>query len=137
MFAGRELDLVFIAVLAVITVIVVSVLYSGKKSTAKLEQILLRIPETDKCRLRASSFYEYGPNANFLIGTSYIYNVVPNTERMEVQLLYFQPIKKEFVLDAVHMSTEDFQKKNLQVGSCVTTLHNRAGEVAFKIKEIL
>ncbi len=76
MFAGRELDLVFISVLAVITVIVVSVLYSGKKSTAKLEQILRCIPET-------------------------------------------------------------FQKKNLQVGSCVTTLHNRAGEVAFKIKEIL
>ena len=137
MFAGREPDLVFIAVLAVITIIVVSILYSGKKNTAKLEQILFRIPETDKCRLRESSFYEYGPNANFLTGTSYIYNVVPNTERMEVQLLYFQPIKREFVLDTVHMSREDFQKKNLQVGSCVMTLHNRAGEVSFKIKEIL
>lgn len=137
MFEGRELDIVFIAVLAVITVIVVSILYSGKKNTAKLEQILLGISETDKCRLRESPFYEYGPNANFLIGTSCIYNVVTNTERMEVQLLYFQPIKKEFALDTVHMSKEDFQKKNLQVGSCVATLHNRAGEVAFKIKEIL
>ena len=137
MFAGRELDIVFISVLAVITVIVVWVLYAEKKSTTKLEQILRCIPETDQCRIRESQFYEYKPNANFLIGTSYIYNVIPNADGMEVQLLYFHPRYRTFALDTVHMSKEDFQKKNLQVGSCVETLHNRASEVAFKIKEIL
>ena len=137
MFAGREPDLVFISVLALITVIVVRVLYVENKSTTKLEQILRCIPETEQCRIRDSQFYEYKPNANFLIGTSYMYNVVPNGDRMDVQLLYFHPRYSRFVLDTVHMSREDFQKKNLQVGSCVTTLHNRAGEVSFKIKEIL
>ena len=50
MFAGRELDLVFISVLALITVIVVRVLYVENKSTTKLEQILRCIPETEQSR---------------------------------------------------------------------------------------
>ena len=88
-----------------------------------------------------SQYHNYESNNNFIVGTSYIYNVIDEKERVKIMLLYHKtPCNKydtDFNIDEVYMSKEEFAAKKIKAGICVKTLHNTAPEVKFKIKEIL
>ena len=113
----------------------------GKRRRKKIEKILSQISDSNMQLLSNTNYEIYKHNSNFLVGTSYIYNISHEEKRVQLFLIYRRPSDRKndigYDLDTVYMSKEKFDEKKLQTGMCVKTLHNRALEVAFKIKEIL
>ena len=121
--------------------IVVIVINENKKIIKKIENIKSMVAKEKMELLENTKFYKYESNNNFLVGTSYIYDIVEEETRVEIMLLYKKiPNNKsgsDYDLDSVYMSKDDFSGENLKVGMCVKTIHNTAPQVWFKVKEIL
>lgn len=121
--------------------IVVIAVFASKKEKKKIEKIKSQVSKENMEVLSNSKYYNYEPNNNFIIGTSYIYDIVEEEKRVKIMLLYpVIPRNKndiDYNIDSVYMSKEECENKKLKVGMCVKTLHNTAIEVRFKIKEIL
>ena len=83
----------------------------------------------------------YESNQNFLVGVSYIYDVVYEEQRVKLCLLYKRPSDRKnaigYDIDTIYMSKKELEERALQTGMCVKTLHNRAMEVGYKVKGIL
>ncbi len=121
--------------------IVVILVIENKKTIKKIENIKSMVAKEKMELLENTKFYNYESNNNFLVGTSYIYDIVEEETRVEIMLLYkIIPNNKsgiDYDLDSVYMSKDDFREKKLKVGMCVKTLHNTAPQVWLKVKEIL
>lgn len=121
--------------------ITIIILIENKRYKNRIEKIKSEIPENSMEKLKNSQYHNYESNNNFIVGTSYIYNVIDEKERIKIMLLYHKtPCNKydtDFNIDEVYMSKEEFAAKKIKAGICVKTLHNTAPEVRFKIKEIL
>ena len=121
--------------------ITIIILIENKRYKNRIEKIKSEIPENSMEKLKNSQYHNYESNNNFIVGTSYIYNVIDEKERVKIMLLYHKtPCNKydtDFNIDEVYMSKEEFAAKKIKAGICVKTLHNTAPEVRFKIKEIL
>lgn len=134
-WTGIILGICFCGLLAIIIVI------ENNRYKNRIEKIKSEIPENSMEKLKNSQYHNYESNNNFIVGTSYIYNVIDEKERVKIMLLYHKtPCNKydtDFNIDEVYMSKEEFAAKKIKAGICVKTLHNTAPEVKFKIKEIL
>ena len=134
-WTGIILGICFCGLLTIIIVI------ENKRYKNRIEKIKSEIPENSMEKLKNSQYHNYESNNNFIVGTSYIYNVIDEKERVKIMLLYHKtPCNKydtDFNIDEVYMSKEEFAAKKIKAGICVKTLHNTAPEVKFKIKEIL
>lgn len=129
-----------VAILSVVVCIVVLSIIS-KVEKKQIEKIKRKMSKEDIEKIGNPEFQIYEENNNFLIGTSYIYEIKEDTNRYEIKLIFgydsfFKPIK-EFVTYTVYMDKETFKEKNLQVGQIVKTLHNRSGYELYGIKQIL
>ena len=134
-WTGIILGICFCGLLAIIIVI------ENNRYKNRIEKIKSEIPKNNMEKLKNSQYHNYESNNNFIVGTSYIYNVIDEKERVKIMLLYHKtPCNKydtDFNIDEVYMSKEEFTTKKIKAGICVKTLHNTAPEVKFKIKEIL
>ena len=134
-WTGIILGICFCGLITIIIVI------ENKRYKNRIEKIKSEIPENSMEKLKNSQYHNYESNNNFIVGTSYIYNVIDEKERVKIMLLYHKtPCNKydtDFNIDEVYMSKEEFAAKKIKAGICVKTLHNTAPEVKFKIKEIL
>ena len=134
-WTGIILGICFCGLLTIIIVI------ENKRYKNRIEKIKSEIPENSMEKLKNSQYHNYESNNNFIVGTSYIYNVIDEKERVKIMLLYHKtPCNKydtDYNIDEVYMSKEEFAAKKIKAGICVKTLHNTAPEVRFKIKEIL
>ena len=134
-WTGIILGICFCGLLTIIIVI------ENKRYKNRIEKIKSEIPENSMEKLKNSQYHNYESNNNFIVGTSYIYNVIDEKERVKIMLLYHKtPCNKydtDYNIDEVYMSKEEFAAKKIKAGICVKTLHNTAPEVKFKIKEIL
>lgn len=134
-FLGMLVAVVICGLIVVIAVI------SNKKNIKEIENIKSTLPKEKMELLENTKFYDYESNNNFLVGTSYIYDIVEEETRVKIMLLYKKiPNNKsgiDYDIDFVYMSKDDFRGKNLKVGMCVKTLHNTVPQVWFKVKEIL
>lgn len=134
-WTGIILGICFCGLLAIIIVI------ENNRYKNRIEKIKSEIPENSMEKLKNSQYHNYESNNNFIVGTSYIYDVIDEKERVKIMLLYHKtPCNKydtDFNIDEVYMSKEEFAAKKIKAGICVKTLHNTAPEVKFKIKEIL
>ena len=134
-WTGIILGICFCGLLTIIIVI------ENKRYKNRIEKIKSEIPENSMEKLKNSQYHNYESNNNFIVGTSYIYDVIDEKERVKIMLLYHKtPCNKydtDFNIDEVYMSKEEFAAKKIKAGICVKTLHNTAPEVKFKIKEIL
>ena len=129
-----------VAILSVVVCIVVLSIIS-KVEKKQIEKVKRKMSKEDIEKIGNPEFQIYEENNNFLIGTSYIYEIKEDTNRYEIKLIFgydsfFKPIK-EFVTYTVYMDKETFKQKNLQVGQIVKTLHNRSGYELYGIKQIL
>ena len=129
-----------VAILSVVVCIVVLSIIS-KVEKKQIEKIKRKMSKEDIEKIGNPEFQIYEENNNFLIGTSYIYEIKEDTNKYEIKLIFgydsfFKPIK-EFVTYTVYMDKETFKEKNLQVGQIVKTLHNRSGYELYGIKQIL
>lgn len=129
-----------VAILSVVVCIVVLSIIS-KVEKKQIEKIKRKMSKEDIEKIGNPEFQIYEENNNFLIGTSYIYEIKEDTNRYEIKLIFgydsfFKPIK-EFVTYTVYMDKKTFKEKNLQVGQIVKTLHNRSGYELYGIKQIL
>lgn len=129
-----------VAILSVVVCIVVLSIIS-KVEKKQIEKVKRKMSKEDIEKIGNPEFQIYEENNNFLIGTSYIYEIKEDTNRYEIKLIFgydsfFKPIK-EFVTYTVYMDKETFKEKNLQVGQIVKTLHNRSGYELYGIKQIL
>lgn len=129
-----------VAILSVVVCIVVLSIIS-KVEKKQIEKVKRKMSKEDIEKIGNPEFQIYEENNNFLIGTSYIYEINEDTNRYEIKLIFgydsfFKPIK-EFVTYTVYMDKETFKQKNLQVGQIVKTLHNRSGYELYGIKQIL
>ena len=134
-WTGIILGICFCGLLAIIIVI------ENNRYKNRIEKIKSEIPENSMEKLKNSQYHNYESNNNFIVGTSYIYDVIDEKERVKIMLLYHKtPCNKydtDYDIDEVYMSKEEFAAKKIKAGICVKTLHNTAPEVKFKIKEIL
>ena len=134
-WTGIILGICFCGLITIIIVI------ENKRYKNRIEKIKSEIPENSMEKLKNSQYHNYESNNNFIVGTSYIYDVIDEKERVKIMLLYHKtPCNKydtDFNIDEVYMSKEEFAAKKIKAGICVKTLHNTAPEVKFKIKEIL
>lgn len=129
-----------VAILSVVVCIVVLSIIS-KVEKKQIEKVKRKMSKEDIEKIGNPEFQIYEENNNFLIGTSYIYEIKEDTNRYEIKLIFgydsfFKPIK-EFVTYTVYMDKETFKEKNLQVGQIVKTLHNRSDYELYGIKQIL
>ena len=129
-----------IAILSVVICIVVLSIIS-KVEKRQIEKIKREMSTEDIEKIGNPEFQIYDENNNFLIGTSYIYEIKEDKNRYEIKLIFgydsfFKPIK-EFVTNTIYMDKETFKEKNLQAGQIVKTLHNRSGYAPYGIKQIL
>ena len=129
-----------VAILSLVVCIVVLSIIS-KVEKKQIEKVKRKMSKEDIEKIGNPEFQIYEENNNFLIGTSYIYEINEDTNRYEIKLIFgydsfFKPIK-EFVTYTVYMDKETFKQKNLQVGQIVKTLHNRSGYELYGIKQIL
>ncbi|MCR5146495.1 MAG: hypothetical protein K6B70_04020 [Clostridia bacterium] len=129
---------VIFAFLFIIFIIICAIL--AKKRRKKIANILSQISDSNM-QLLNTKYEIYEPNNNFLVGTSYIYDIAYEEQRVQLFLVYRRPSDRKkdigYDLDTVYMSNEKFEEKKFQTGMCVKTLHNRAVEAAYKVKEIL
>ena len=137
------LELVQFCLVAILSVVVCIVVLSiiSKVEKKQIEKIKRKMSKEDIEKIGNPEFQIYEENNNFLIGTSYIYEIKEDTNRYEIKLIFgydsfFKPIK-EFVTYTVYMDKKTFKEKNLQVGQIVKTLHNRSGYELYGIKQIL
>ena len=134
-WTGIILGICFCGLITIIIVI------ENKRYKNRIEKIKSEIPKNNMEKLKNSQYHNYESNNNFIVGTSYIYDVIDEKERVKIMLLYHKtPCNKydtDFNIDEVYMSKEEFATKKIKAGICVKTLHNTSPEVRFKIKEIL
>ena len=134
-WTGIILGICFCGLLEIIIVI------ENNRYKNRIEKIKSEIPKNNMEKLKNSQYHNYESNNNFIVGTSYIYNVIDEKEKVKIMLLYNKTncnkYDTDFNIDEVYMSKEEFAAKKIKAGICVKTLHNTAPEVKFKIKEIL
>lgn len=134
------LEFCLISILAVaMCIVVLSIILKVEKK--QIEKVKKKISKEDLEKIESSGFQIYNENSNFLVGTSYIYEIKEDSNRYEIKLIFgydsfFKPAK-EYATTTVYMDKESFKEKNLQVGQIVNTLHNRSGEALYRIKQIL
>lgn len=134
------LEFCLISILTVaMCIVVLSIILKVEKK--QIEKIKRRMSKEDIEKIGNQEFQIYEENNNFLIGTSYIYEIKEDKNRYEIKLIFgynsfFKPAK-EYATTTVYMDKESFKGKNLQVGQIVNTLHNRSGEALYRIKQIL
>ena len=89
-----------VAILSVVVCIVVLSIIS-KVEKKQIEKVKRKMSKEDIEKIGNPEFQIYEENNNFLIGTSYIYEIKEDTNRYEIKLIFgydsfFKPIK-EFV----------------------------------------
>ena len=92
-------------------------------------------------KLQTSKFYLYEENNNFLVGTSYIYDINEDINRYEIYLIFCldnvnEPVNG-FMIDKIYMDKNKFKSMNLEVKQFVKTIHNKSSQSAYKVKEIM
>lgn len=127
--------------LGICGVIVLMVVIANKRNKKEIEKIKSTVSEANLKKLESSGYHNYEANNNFVVGTSYIYDIIDEGTRLKVMLLYRNIPRNnaelDWATDFVFVSKEDFDSKKLKVGMCVKTLHNTAVEVNLKVKKIL
>ncbi|MDD5934314.1 MAG: hypothetical protein PUC65_01925 [Clostridiales bacterium] len=126
--------LIGLAVCGVITIIFV---LAGMKERRKISHIVEQLPKEDIEKLRLSQFLESHENANFLVGSSIIYDIVNRSNDVEINLVFYDYYYDMFKIDSVHITKEVYNKRDFKVGQMVETVHNRKSEVWLRVKEIL
>lgn len=134
-FEGIIIGIIFCVLLVIVCVI------ASKIFGKKVKKIISRISDSNMQLINNTNYEIYEPNQNFLVGVSYIYDVVYEEQRIKLCLLYRRPSDRKnaigYDIDTIYMSKKEFEEKALQTGMCVKTLHNRAMEVGYKVKGIL
>lgn len=134
-FAGLLIGIAICGLFAVM--ILISVNYSNKKKI----QIRSTIPPLLLAEMNRVGFQPYPPNRNFMVGRSYIYDVVEEGNRFQIKLLFrHEPTtyaKTGDSFDSVYMDKQTFIQSGLRVGMLVNTLHNENPQYQMKVAQIL
>lgn len=108
-----------------------------KKDNKELDKILSGLTKEDTDRLLMAGYVDYEGNYNFVVKTSYIYDIVKKQGNVEVKLLFIDDSSGDYRTDIVNMSEEVFNQKGLYTGKFVKSLHNKNSHVWLKTKDIL
>lgn len=135
-----ELGELFAALIPV-AVLVLIILMVLRFENAKIEKIKQKLSSNELEKLQTSKFYLYEENNNFLVGTSYIYDINEDINRYEIYLIFCldnvnEPVNG-FMIDKIYMDKNKFKSMNLEVKQFVKTIHNKSSQSAYKVKEIM
>lgn len=109
----------------------------SKREAKAVNSIAERFSDEDLRKLVQPGFSDYEENANFLIGSSIIYEINENEASVEVHLLFYDSFYKKYQICSLLVDKETYRQKDLKVGQIVTTLHNKRREVWLKVRTIL
>ena len=76
------------AALIPVAVLVLIILMVLRFENAKIEKIKQKLSSDELEKLQTSKFYLYEENNNFLVGTSYIYDINEDINRYEIYLIF-------------------------------------------------
>ena len=129
------------AALIPVAVLVLIILMLLRFENAKIEKIKQKLSSNELEKLQTSKFYLYEENNNFLVGTSYIYDINEDINRYEIYLIFCldnvnEPVNG-FMIDKIYMDKNKFKSMNLEVKQFVKTIHNKSSQSAYKVKEIM
>lgn len=129
------------AALIPVAVLVLIILMVLRFENAKIEKIKQKLSSDELEKLQTSKFYLYEENNNFLVGTSYIYDINEDINRYEIYLIFCldnvnEPVNG-FMIDKIYMDKNKFKSMNLEVKQFVKTIHNKSSQSAYKVKEIM
>lgn len=129
------------AALIPVAVLVLIILMLLRFENAKIEKIKQKLSSDELEKLQTSKFYLYEENNNFLVGTSYIYDINEDINRYEIYLIFCldnvnEPVNG-FMIDKIYMDKNKFKSMNLEVKQFVKTIHNKSSQSAYKVKEIM
>ena len=129
------------AALIPVAVLVIIILMVLRFENAKIEKIKQKLSSDELEKLQTSKFYLYEENNNFLVGTSYIYDINEDINRYEIYLIFCldnvnEPVNG-FMIDKIYMDKNKFKSMNLEVKQFVKTIHNKSSQSAYKVKEIM
>lgn len=129
------------AALIPVAVLVLIILMVLRFENAKIEKIKQKLSSNELEKLQTSKFYLYEENNNFLVGTSYIYDINEDINRYEIYLIFCldnvnEPVNV-FMIDKIYMDKNKFKSMNLEVKQFVKTIHNKSSQSAYKVKEIM
>lgn len=129
------------AALIPVAVLVLIILMVLRFENAKIEKIKQKLSSNELEKLQTSKFYLYEENNNFLVGTSYIYDINEDINRYEIYLIFCldnvnEPVNG-FMIDKIYMDKNKFKSMNLEVKQFVKTIHNKSSQSAYKVKEIM
>lgn len=129
------------AALIPVAVLVLIILKVLKFEKAKIDKIKQKLSSDELEKLQTSKFYLYEENNNFLVGTSYIYDINEDINRYEIYLIFCldnvnEPVNG-FMIDKIYMDKNKFKSMNLEVKQFVKTIHNKSSQSAYRVKEIM
>ncbi len=129
------------AALIPVAVLVLIILMVLRFENAKIEKIKQKLSSDELEKLQTSKFYLYEENNNFLVGTSYIYDINEDINRYEIYLIFCldnvnEPVNG-FMIDKIYMDKNKFKSMNLEVKQFVKTIHNKSSQSAYRVKEIM
>ena len=129
------------AALIPVAVLVLIILMVLKFEKAKIDKIKQKLSSDELEKLQTSKFYLYEENNNFLVGTSYIYDINEDINRYEIYLIFCldnvnEPVNG-FMIDKIYMDKNKFKSMNLEVKQFVKTIHNKSSQSAYRVKEIM
>lgn len=129
------------AALIPVAVLVLIILMVLKFEKAKIDKIKQKLSSDELEKLQTSKFYLYEENNNFLVGTSYIYDINEDINRYEIYLIFCldninEPVNG-FMIDKIYMDKNKFKSMNLEVKQFVKTIHNKSNQSAYRVKEIM
>lgn len=130
-----------LAALIPVAVLVLIILMVLKFEKAKIEKIKQKLSSDELEKLQTSKFYLYEENNNFLVGTSYIYDINEDINRYEIYLIFCldnvnEPVNG-FMIDKIYMDKNKFKSMDLEVKQFVKTIHNKSNQSAYRVKEIM
>lgn len=129
------------AALIPVAVLVLIILMVLKFEKAKIDKIKQKLSSDELEKLQTSKFYLYEENNNFLVGTSYIYDINEDINRYEIYLIFCLDNVNEsvngFMIDKIYMDKNKFKSMNLEVKQFVKTIHNKSSQSAYRVKEIM
>lgn len=111
---------------SVIALIIMLLFLLARKEKKKIIRILHSFPKEVTEKLQKSVFLDYKENFNFLVGTSLIYNINFESIRVKIYIVFYNSNDNMFKSDSFYLSRKDFEKKELQIGQFITTLHNKS-----------
>lgn len=107
----------------------------------KIQSILNEMPEEIYYQLENANYEVCSDNANFMYGSSYIYEIIQKEGGVSVGVVYNRPTQNAKTLpntlDYVFLSQEEYESNQniVKEGVLVKTFHNRTN-MAYKICRI-